>query len=208
MLGPLGFSEVEVNWLGFAAIVGVVIGGIAFARVVDGGHAGSGRLRAVLLWLYGTAAVCFAAFLLVANRLVDFGDSHGAVSTAVLFSSVVIGSLTLNATSGIFYEAGVEAVFPASPTSVGAALVLLFNVFSSMYMLAGSVMDTHLGDVRAAHVSNWVLALVVAAAAASLLYGFKEQTRRTRIDDGESAADVRRDKRKRGPEYEAFAPLV
>ena len=158
IMGPLGYSDAESGWFGFAVTIACISGGIASGRLAD--TCFQRRFKRVLLV---TLALCLFAFCWWTLSLPSalWGGDHGGQPPPLpsdegsLLAAVVLAGLALGATSPLFYELVLELLYPL-PEAYGAGIMSLFNNIGAVLFLAipPSVHDT----------MNVVMALVVAGA--------------------------------------------
>ena len=94
---PLHYSQSDASYVGLASIVGCCLGGVVLGLVGDR----VSRLKPILAALSFLSVLPFVWFTLVVNRILP-------PSRWQLFLSGFIGSFTLNAGSGLYYEAAAE----------------------------------------------------------------------------------------------------
>ena len=132
LLRPLGWSEREASWLGFASGVGAVIAQLGAGACLLGASAATTR-RATLATLAGAAA-SFAAF---AALVVSRTPGNGARLAAVFALSA--GAFLVVAAEGIVYEAARAAVPRSAAAAAGAGLVVSFNVPMTAMIVAATL---------------------------------------------------------------------
>jgi hypothetical protein len=90
-------------------------------------------------------------------------------------------SLVLNAGSGLFYEAAVEAAYPIGEVSISALMTFVFNAASAIYLIVTSKISPQ--------AMNWVLTGCCGACGLGLFL-FKEVKSREQLDKKSRASFV------------------
>jgi len=169
-LGPnlqhLNIDQDTAAYMGTCSIVAGVVAGVVVGRIADwlGGH-----LKAMILCMYGGAALAFLWFTLMCSKIVYS-------SVPLLYVTVILGGFCINGTIPLFYELAVETTFPIAEGSTTGCLVLVQNLIQSMYL--GVPVDT-LGTAW----MNWALAGILPAAILAFI-PFEEVYKRRMVDDG------------------------
>jgi FLVCR family MFS transporter len=180
IMNPLGYSDTQSGWFGFAVTIACISGGIASGRLADKYF--QQRFKRVLLV---TLALCLFAFcwwtLSLPSALWggDGGQPPLPPDKGSLLAAVVLAGLALGATSPLFYELVLELLYPL-PEAYGAGIMSLFNNIGAVLFLAipPSVHDT----------MNVVMALVVAGAFVLVSLVVEKYNRAADVDAGAAAA--------------------
>ncbi|XP_065175554.1 solute carrier family 49 member 4 homolog [Sycon ciliatum] len=167
----------STSWIGFASsLLGIIVACVA-GPVAD---FFPGRLKRIILFLFGSAGVLYIWFSMAVEGWLHFAPA--LQSTKTVFVTAVLGSTFLNAANPLFYEACVEATYPV-PEGISVMVLIGLNNFSCLVFqaagMAGFFDKSHPGRAKA---MNWLMTgMVVGCWFLSLFY--KEEYRRMKVDD-------------------------
>ena len=140
LLKPLGYSQEQANWIGFASQMGCLLGVLLVGGLSDYCQVAKHGMKRWCLALLGMATTLFVLFaLMTTTNLEVVPRSVAAIATTITFASaVVMGS------ESIFYEECVESCFgeissDTGEASVGAFICLVFNGFGTVFLIFSSV---------------------------------------------------------------------
>jgi predicted MFS family arabinose efflux permease len=119
ILLPLGYSNEEVNWLGFCSIVIGCIGAVVIGKLTDLFFVK--RLKLLLIIGFLVTLVLFVWFSASANPNISLFSHRFWI---ILFVCT-LGSVALNGIVPIFYEFGVELSYPVPGGTSGSILTVL-----------------------------------------------------------------------------------
>jgi len=164
LLGPLGYSQLQAQWLAFASTMMGMFAGLFIGYVHDRFR----HFKILMVGFFIGGCVMFAIFALVTG-----GHVHSPFF-ALLIVSAIGGSL-INALYPIAFEALVEVTYPIKEEVSVSLNTLLNNVACLVFLVAGAYINP-----------QWMNWLVVATCATSAIATLivKEEYKRSNIDLG------------------------
>lgn len=134
ILGPHGYSQTLVGWLGFAANMSGIVGGIAIGMLGD--TLFKRKFKGMLIVMFALSCLLFVYFSLSFPSVVS---KKPLVPNKewIIIASITLGGLFLGSTNPIFFELGAEITFPISEGSSAALITIWNNIANLILLLAG-----------------------------------------------------------------------
>jgi len=168
-LDDLGFDQGNAAWIGLGSVCAGCFAGISSGRIAD---AFPGKLKQIIICLYGLATLSFFWFSLTCQKILPF-------SLTVVYVSCIIGGFCIYGAYPLFFELCVETTFPIAEGATAGFLVLTQGVVQALFL---AVPVDQLGTSW----MNWTLAFSIPLFGI-ILYLFKEDYGRLRHDTGSLA---------------------
>jgi FLVCR family MFS transporter len=153
------FSISQVGAIGTSLNLAGMVGGVAFATVVD--RLGV-PLKSMLIGLLALEALTVCAFLVAVYLPGFFGGSPQHVPYWPVFGSCIAQGIVAAGTGPLFYELAAEITYPVGEETSATFLAVLGNFF---YILAMQL----IGDRVSSKIFNWVTIATLFGAAALMV---------------------------------------
>eukprot|EP01106_Pelomyxa_sp_JSP_P017295 TRINITY_DN692_c0_g5_i1.p1 TRINITY_DN692_c0_g5~~TRINITY_DN692_c0_g5_i1.p1 ORF type:complete len:483 (-),score=72.54 TRINITY_DN692_c0_g5_i1:76-1434(-) len=141
VLQPLGFSQVEVGWMGFLGTLLGCFSGLLASRVADW----TGRyMKPVYLTLFSGLTICSLLFCLFAHEIISTPNKD-----IVVYVLVVLATIFLCGLVPVLYELAVDITYPITPSTSCSITNTLINVICMVFILCG--------DALSSQALNWTL---------------------------------------------------
>ncbi|XP_064644327.1 solute carrier family 49 member 4 homolog isoform X2 [Lineus longissimus] len=124
-LHPIGVTQYEAGWVGFASSIAGIAGTLTIGRIAD---AFSHHLKIIVI-VFLAVAVIFCAWMTVII------DSLVAMNFAALLIATVVSATATQATCPLFYEMACESSYPVSESVIGGVLTMAGNVINVLFLL-------------------------------------------------------------------------
>eukprot|EP01105_Mastigella_eilhardi_P027816 TRINITY_DN8800_c0_g1_i1.p1 TRINITY_DN8800_c0_g1~~TRINITY_DN8800_c0_g1_i1.p1 ORF type:complete len:550 (-),score=115.46 TRINITY_DN8800_c0_g1_i1:63-1712(-) len=132
ILGPLGYSQKQVGWMGFTSTLAGITGGVFAGRVAD--WTGR-RMKPVYLTLFAGVTITFVLFCLVTHKIVPF------YHVSLVYILITVLTVMLCALVPVLYELAVDITSPVSPSTSCSLINTLINVFCLVFLLIDDKLD-------------------------------------------------------------------
>jgi hypothetical protein len=160
-------AESTAGWLGFWSTLAGCVGGVAFSLYIDRGSVAAPKKLLLIILSLGSAA-CFLIFtLMVSTDVIEYRPW-------ILYVTSIAGGLLVNGQIPLFYEAGVEAMYPVEEGTSTVVLTIVNNLGAGVFLIVPMV--TPIGAWV-----NWAMVGSCAAAFVCLL-PFDERQARSALD--------------------------
>ncbi|XP_050395918.2 solute carrier family 49 member 4 [Patella vulgata] len=171
-LSPLGISQDESGWIGFYATCAACVASLVIARFAD---IFSKRLKLFVFILYAIGAAFIAWFALAADKILP-------TSTVVMYVTVIISIMMLNAAIPLLYELACELAYPIGEGTTNGVVTILNNLSGLIFLFILMVPDI------GTRWMSWTL-LGVTVACFPLFAMLKETYHRLEIDENQTVVD-------------------
>lgn len=164
-----GDAESTAGWLGFWSTLAGCVGGVAFSLYIDRGSVAAPKKLLLIILSLGSAA-CFLIFTLMVNTSVI------EYQPWILYATSIMGGLLVNGQIPLFYEAGVEVMYPVEEGTSTVILTIVNNLGAGVFLIVPMI--TPIGSWV-----NWIMVGACVAAFVCLL-PFDERQARSALDAG------------------------
>lgn len=162
ILNPVGISDADVGWIGFATCCAGNFAAISSGVLMDRVY--RRRLKPAII-VFLTISLISTIWFTLAISLDSFSDSQ-----FVLLISIIISGAFREACSPLFYELSAELIYPQQESQSGGMLVFLLNMFAAIMI---SLDDSLTGDSM-----NFVMCGVMVLVISSIAIFVNEEYKR------------------------------
>ncbi|ESO83026.1 hypothetical protein LOTGIDRAFT_133974, partial [Lottia gigantea] len=160
VLKPLGISQSESGWIGFYATAAACVASLVIGRFAD---IFAKHLKIFIISLYAVGSVFIIWFALACIKIGPY-----SAGKAVLYTTTIMGVMSLNAATPLLYELGCELAYPIGEGTVNGMMTIMNNLAGLIFLFI--LMIPNIGTIW----MNW--ALLAATVICFPLYGFLKDT--------------------------------
>jgi len=158
-LGPLGFSQDQIAWLGAGATFAGIVTGVLVIFIK--------RLKLAIVLLFLTATIFFLWFQLLVMRILPG-------NFIVIFVACVVGNMCLNIALPVAYEMAVEITFPVSEVISTGIITQITNLTTLIFI----IISGYIGGIA----MNWIMVGSLGASFLALCF-LRENYYRRNVDN-------------------------
>ena len=146
--------------------------GLVLSFTVDKLECGVKGMKMIVLGLNTVSTIGFTLFALACSG----GDQLPAMLTSklLIYTTCILGGLTINGTIPLYYELCVEASYPIAEGLTAGSLITINNLGCAIFLVVPSF-------VSGTSWMNWAM-VVAAATAVPLIIPFPVSSKRTQVD--------------------------
>jgi FLVCR family feline leukemia virus subgroup C receptor-related protein len=163
-VSEVGFTDKQVGWMGFAAILAGTLFGIVIGAAVDRFQL---PLRHVAMALIGMGAAALIVFVVEVYVI-------GHPRFWVVFFAVLFVGISANSIGPLLYEMAADLTYPVSEETSAVLLTIGYAVVSVTSMTVGGIID--------ARVANTAFAVMMVAATLGA-YFVSDKSERRAVDE-------------------------
>jgi len=164
LLGPLGYNQLQAQWLAFASTMIGLVAGLTVGYVHDRFR----HFKILMVAFFFVGSITFAVFSLATS-----GHMHLPFFALLMVSAM--GGCIINALYPIAFEALVEVTYPIKEEVSVSMNTLLNNVACLLFLIVGTYINPQW--------MNWIVVATCASCTVATLF-VKEEYKRSTIDLG------------------------